>query len=79
MLKSITNLFYQLTQFLKLIKVGDHIYSEFHENFGKLGVDVLNPEELKSESVKEKCKPFCLNLKGLWYFTAAELLLPGLP
>lgn len=69
-----------MTQFLKLIKVGDQIYSEFHENFEKLGVDVLNLEELKSESVKAKCKPFCLNLKGLWYFTyVTGLLLPELP
>ncbi|KAH0516472.1 Protein PBDC1, partial [Microtus ochrogaster] len=40
-------------QFLKLTKVDDQIYSEFRENFEKLRVDVLDPEELKSESAKE--------------------------
>lgn len=40
-------------QFLKLTKVDDQIYSEFRENFEKLRIDVLDPEELKSESAKE--------------------------
>lgn len=31
----------------------DQIYSEFRENFEKLRIDVLDPEELKSESAKE--------------------------
>ncbi|XP_023563659.1 protein PBDC1-like isoform X2 [Octodon degus] len=47
-------------QFLKLTKVDDQIYSEFREHFEKLKVDVLDPEELKSESAKEKWRPFCL-------------------
>ncbi|XP_032107219.1 protein PBDC1 isoform X1 [Sapajus apella] len=40
-------------QFLKLTKVDDQIYSEFRKNFEKLKIDVLDPEELKSESAKE--------------------------
>nr|XP_044619640.1 protein PBDC1 isoform X3 [Equus asinus] len=40
-------------QLLKLTKVDDQIYSEFRENFEKLRIDVLDPEELKSESAKE--------------------------
>nr|XP_012311187.1 protein PBDC1 isoform X1 [Aotus nancymaae] len=40
-------------QFLKLTKVDDQIYSEFRKNFEKLKIDILDPEELKSESAKE--------------------------
>ncbi|XP_013364569.1 PREDICTED: protein PBDC1-like isoform X2 [Chinchilla lanigera] len=47
-------------QFLKLTKVDDQIYSEFRECFEKLKIDVLDPEELKSDSAKEKWRPFCL-------------------
>uniref|UniRef100_A0A8D0K6C7 Polysaccharide biosynthesis domain-containing protein n=2 Tax=Sus scrofa TaxID=9823 RepID=A0A8D0K6C7_PIG len=52
-------------QFLKLTKVDDQIYSEFRENFEKLRIDVLDPEELKSESAKEKWRPFCLKFNGI--------------
>ncbi|XP_059106467.1 protein PBDC1 isoform X2 [Peromyscus eremicus] len=52
-------------QFLKLTQVDDQIYSEFRENFEKLRVDVLDPEELKSESAKEKWRPFCLKFEGI--------------
>lgn len=52
-------------RFLKLTKVDDQIYSEFRENFEKLRVDVLDPEELKSESAKEKWRPFCLKFEGI--------------
>ncbi|XP_023563656.1 protein PBDC1-like [Octodon degus] len=52
-------------QFLKLTKVDDQIYSEFREHFEKLKVDVLDPEELKSESAKEKWRPFCLKFDGI--------------
>ncbi|XP_037693285.1 protein PBDC1-like [Choloepus didactylus] len=52
-------------QFLKLTKVDDQIYSEFRENFEKLRIDVLNPEELKSESAKQKWRPFCLKFDGI--------------
>ncbi|XP_032766084.1 protein PBDC1-like [Rattus rattus] len=51
--------------FLKLTKVDDQIYSEFRENFETLRVDVLDPEELKSESAKEKWRPFCLKFEGI--------------
>ncbi|XP_032755563.1 uncharacterized protein LOC116898356, partial [Rattus rattus] len=51
--------YYKLTasvdsQFLKLTKVDDQIYSEFREIFETLRVDVLDLEELKSESAIEK-------------------------
>ncbi|XP_057394786.1 protein PBDC1 isoform X2 [Balaenoptera acutorostrata] len=52
-------------QFLKLTKVDDQIYSEFRENFKKLRIDVLDPEELKSEAAKEKWRPFCLKFDGI--------------
>lgn len=52
-------------QFLKLTKVDDQIYSEFRENFERLRIDILDPEELKSESAKEKWRPFCLKFDGL--------------
>nr|XP_035110976.1 protein PBDC1-like [Callithrix jacchus] len=52
-------------QFLKLTKVDDQIYSEFQKNFEKLKIDVLDPEELKSESAKEKWRPFCLKFNGI--------------
>ncbi|CAO2623373.1 Protein PBDC1, partial [Lemmus lemmus] len=52
-------------QILKLTKVDDQIYSEFREKFEKLRVDVLDPEELKSESAKEKWRPFCLKFEGI--------------
>ncbi|XP_076973686.1 protein PBDC1 [Tamandua tetradactyla] len=52
-------------QFLKLTKVDDQIYSEFRESFENLRIDVLNPDELKSESAKEKWRPFCLKFDGI--------------
>ncbi|XP_042524623.1 protein PBDC1 [Dipodomys spectabilis] len=52
-------------QFLKLTKVDDQIYSEFRKSFEKLKVDILDPEELKSETAKEKWRPFCLKFEGL--------------
>ncbi|KAM5221447.1 protein PBDC1 [Ctenodactylus gundi] len=52
-------------QFLKLTKVDDQIYSEFREHFETLRIDVLDPEELKSESAKEKWRPFCLKFDGI--------------
>ncbi|XP_053437038.1 protein PBDC1 [Nycticebus coucang] len=52
-------------QFLKLTKVDDQIYSEFRKNFEKLRIDILDPEELKSESAKEKWRPFCLKFDGI--------------
>ncbi|XP_020036994.1 protein PBDC1 [Castor canadensis] len=52
-------------QFLKLTKVDDQIYSEFRKHFETLRIDVLDPEELKSESAKEKWRPFCLKFEGI--------------
>ncbi|XP_038602662.1 protein PBDC1 [Tachyglossus aculeatus] len=52
-------------QFLKLTKVDDRIYSEFRECFKELRVDVLDPEELKSEPAKERWRPFCLKFDGV--------------
>nr|KAF6492712.1 polysaccharide biosynthesis domain containing 1 [Molossus molossus] len=52
-------------QYLKLTKVDDQIYSEFRKNFEKLRIDVLDPEELKSVSAKEKWRPFCLKFDGV--------------
>ncbi|XP_020831394.1 protein PBDC1 [Phascolarctos cinereus] len=51
--------------FLRLTKVDDQIYSEFRANFGKLKIDVLDPEELKSEPAKEKWRPFCMKFSGI--------------
>ncbi|CAD7690603.1 unnamed protein product [Nyctereutes procyonoides] len=52
-------------QFLKLTTVDDQIYSEFQKTFEKLRMDVSDPEELKSESTKEKWRPFCLKFDGV--------------
>uniref|UniRef100_A0A8C2YDH7 Polysaccharide biosynthesis domain-containing protein n=1 Tax=Coturnix japonica TaxID=93934 RepID=A0A8C2YDH7_COTJA len=40
-------------KFLTLTKVDAEIYGEFRRVFGGLRVDVLDPEELKSEAAKE--------------------------
>jgi hypothetical protein len=50
---------------LKVTKVDDQIYSEFWEIFKTLRIGVLDPEELKSESAKEKWRPLCLKFKGI--------------
>ncbi|NXB51208.1 PBDC1 protein, partial [Leucopsar rothschildi] len=39
-------------KFLSLTKVDDRIYEEFRRTFRELRVDVLDPEELKSEAAK---------------------------
>ncbi|KAM4883569.1 protein PBDC1 isoform 2-T2 [Sylvia borin] len=52
-------------KFLNLTKVDDRIYEEFRETFGDLRVDVLDPEELKSEPAKAKWRPFCLRFEGV--------------
>ncbi|NXK99768.1 PBDC1 protein, partial [Mesembrinibis cayennensis] len=39
-------------KFLNLTKVDDQIYSEFRKTFRDLKIDVLDPEELKSEAAK---------------------------
>ncbi|NXD43693.1 PBDC1 protein, partial [Copsychus sechellarum] len=50
-------------KFLSLTKVDDRIYEEFRRSFPELRVDVLEPEELKSEAAKEKWRPFCLSFE----------------
>ncbi|KAM9368676.1 protein PBDC1 [Phaethornis superciliosus] len=52
-------------KFLNLTKVDDQIYAEFRRSFRDLRVDVLDPEELKSEPAKEKWRPFCLSFQGV--------------
>ncbi|NXC42938.1 PBDC1 protein, partial [Penelope pileata] len=52
-------------KFLTLTKVDEQIYAEFRRAFAELRVDVLDPEELKSEPAKEKWRPFCLRFEGL--------------
>ncbi|XP_068012558.1 protein PBDC1 [Melanerpes formicivorus] len=52
-------------KFLNLTKVDDQIYSEFRKAFRDLKIDVLDPEDLKSEPAKEKWRPFCLHFEGL--------------
>ncbi|NXH52871.1 PBDC1 protein, partial [Rhabdornis inornatus] len=39
-------------KFLRLTKVDDRIYAEFRRTFRELRVDVLDPEELKSQAAK---------------------------
>ncbi|NXT79223.1 PBDC1 protein, partial [Zapornia atra] len=51
--------------FLKLTKVDNQIYSEFRKSFRDLRIDVLDPEDLKSDSAKEQWRPFCLRFEGL--------------
>ncbi|XP_036385645.1 protein PBDC1 [Megalops cyprinoides] len=52
-------------KFLKLTKVDDKIYSTFREEFGDLNIQVLDPEELKSDKAKEKWRPFCNKFEGI--------------
>ncbi|XP_039378519.1 protein PBDC1 isoform X1 [Mauremys reevesii] len=52
-------------KFLKLTKVDDQIYAEFRKSFGDLRIDVLDPEELKSEPAKAKWRPFCMQFDGV--------------
>ncbi|NWW04761.1 PBDC1 protein, partial [Oreocharis arfaki] len=39
-------------KFLRLTKVDEKIYEEFRRSFPELRVDLLDPEELKSEAAK---------------------------
>ncbi|XP_035200889.1 protein PBDC1 [Oxyura jamaicensis] len=52
-------------KFLKLTKADEQIYGEFRKTFGELKIDVLDPEELKSEPAKEKWRPFCMRFEGV--------------
>ncbi|NXJ04913.1 PBDC1 protein, partial [Odontophorus gujanensis] len=51
--------------FLTLTGADERIYAEFRKTFAGLRVDVLDPEELKSEPAKEKWRPFCLRFQGV--------------
>uniref|UniRef100_A0A7M4FS23 Polysaccharide biosynthesis domain containing 1 n=2 Tax=Crocodylus porosus TaxID=8502 RepID=A0A7M4FS23_CROPO len=51
--------------FLKLTKVDEEIYTAFRDRFRHLRIDVLEPEELKSEPAKEKWRPFCMQFEGV--------------
>ncbi|NXK51140.1 PBDC1 protein, partial [Chauna torquata] len=52
-------------KFLNLTKADEQIYGEFRKAFGDLRIDVLDPEELKSEPAKEKWRPFCMRFEGV--------------
>ncbi|NXI70873.1 PBDC1 protein, partial [Anseranas semipalmata] len=52
-------------KFLKLTQADDRIYGEFRKTFGDLKIDVLDPEELKSEPAKERWRPFCMRFEGV--------------
>ncbi|XP_053944837.1 protein PBDC1 [Cuculus canorus] len=52
-------------KFLNLTKADDQIYNDFRKTFQDLKVDMLDPEELKSEPAKEKWRPFCLRFEGV--------------
>ncbi|KAK6469446.1 protein PBDC1 [Huso huso] len=52
-------------KFLKLTKVDDQIFTEFKKTFGDMNINVLNPEDLKSEEAKQKWRPFCLQFDGI--------------
>ncbi|MEE6522935.1 hypothetical protein FKM82_021584 [Ascaphus truei] len=50
---------------LKLTQIDDMIYSSFREEFPQLRIDQLDPEALKSQSAKEKWRPFCMRFEKL--------------
>ncbi|XP_066570587.1 protein PBDC1 isoform X2 [Amia ocellicauda] len=52
-------------KFLKLTKVDDMIFTEFRKTFSDLNIQVLNPDDLKSEESKEKWRPFCNQFDGI--------------
>lgn len=51
-------------KFLKLTKADEQIYGDFRKTFGDLKIDVLDPEELKSEPAKEVGTEGGLELQG---------------
>lgn len=64
-------------KFLNLTKVDDRIYEEFRRTFRDLRVDVLDPEELKSEPAKAVGGGLGGDLSGIFppfsrYFGGAE-------
>lgn len=52
-------------KFLKLTKVDDQIFTEFKKTFGDMNINVLNPEDLKSEEAKQVRFPVSLIFKPL--------------
>ncbi|KAF3848413.1 hypothetical protein F7725_014920 [Dissostichus mawsoni] len=51
--------------FLKLTKMDDDIYKMFRETFKDLDIKKLNPDDLKSDEMKEVWRPFCNQFQGL--------------
>ncbi|XP_069773544.1 protein PBDC1 isoform X2 [Narcine bancroftii] len=52
-------------RYLRLTKEDDMIYREFRTHFGSMKVDVLDPDQLKSETAKLAWRPFCLQFETL--------------
>ncbi|KAK1883607.1 Protein PBDC1 [Dissostichus eleginoides] len=52
-------------KFLKLTKMDDDIYKMFRETFKDLDIKKLNPDDLKSDEMKEVWRPFCNQFQGL--------------
>ncbi|XP_072918082.1 protein PBDC1 isoform X1 [Hemitrygon akajei] len=52
-------------RYLRLTKEDDLIYTEFRKRFNDMKIDVLDPDELKSESAKLAWRPFCMQFEGL--------------
>uniref|UniRef100_UPI00358EDCD0 protein PBDC1 isoform X2 n=1 Tax=Myxine glutinosa TaxID=7769 RepID=UPI00358EDCD0 len=51
-------------EFLHLTEQDDGIYNEFRRSFPTMMIAILNPEDLKSETSKEKWRAFCLLFDG---------------
>ncbi|XP_067879092.1 protein PBDC1 [Heterodontus francisci] len=52
-------------RFLKLTREDDQIYEKFRKQFRDMKVDILDPNELKSETAKLEWRPFCLQFETL--------------
>lgn len=52
------------SKFLKLTQIDDEIYTEFRKEYPAFNVDILNEDEIKSPSAKEKWRPFCERYKN---------------
>ncbi|KAK5900255.1 hypothetical protein CgunFtcFv8_025227 [Champsocephalus gunnari] len=52
-------------KFLKLTKMDDDIYKIFRDTFKDLDIKKLNPDDLKSDEMKEVWRPFCNQFQGL--------------
>ncbi|XP_022098370.1 protein PBDC1-like isoform X2 [Acanthaster planci] len=49
---------------LKLTQQDDEIYQSFKQSFPNFRVDIVDPEELKSEASKSKWRTFCNKFEG---------------